>query len=57
MALTAELMVQCALARKESRGLHYNVDYPDMADEANNTILTATPNTQYPASQTTQLSR
>lgn len=25
----ADLIVQCALARKESRGLHYTLDYPD----------------------------
>ena len=25
---TATLIVQCARTRKESRGLHYNIDYP-----------------------------
>jgi len=29
----AMLIVQCAKLRKESRGLHYNIDYPDSDDE------------------------
>jgi L-aspartate oxidase len=32
MALTAWLIVTCARHRKESRGLHYNTDYPDRDD-------------------------
>jgi L-aspartate oxidase len=28
----AQLVVQCALLRKESRGLHYTVDYPEKDD-------------------------
>lgn len=37
---TAELIVHCALARKESRGLHFSRDYPDSNAEAKPTILT-----------------
>ncbi|MEQ4583403.1 MAG: L-aspartate oxidase, partial [Pantoea agglomerans] len=36
----ADLMVRCALERKESRGLHYIRDYPDLLPEARPTILT-----------------
>ena len=36
---TAELIVRCALARKESRGLHYSLDYPQLAAEAIDTVL------------------
>ncbi len=32
IALVADLIVQCALRRKESRGLHYIVDYPERDD-------------------------
>jgi L-aspartate oxidase len=35
---TADLIVRCALARKESRGLHYSLDYPETAAVARNTI-------------------
>jgi L-aspartate oxidase len=36
----ADLIVRSALSRKESRGLHYTLDYPDMATEARDTVLT-----------------
>nr|WP_086940267.1 L-aspartate oxidase [Thaumasiovibrio occultus] len=36
----AELMVTSALERKESRGLHYTLDYPEMEESADPTILT-----------------
>lgn len=35
----AELMVRCALDRKESRGLHYTPDYPNLLAEALPTVL------------------
>ena len=35
----ADLMIQCAIRRKESRGLHYTLDYPELDPEASDTIL------------------
>ena len=35
----AELIIRCALSRKESRGLHYTLDYPDTMDQAKDTLL------------------
>jgi L-aspartate oxidase len=39
LVVVAELIVRSALARKESRGLHYTLDYPDLLPEAADTIL------------------
>jgi L-aspartate oxidase len=39
IALVADLTVSCALARKESRGIHYNIDYPTELPNAVDTIL------------------
>lgn len=39
LAVVAELIIHSALARKESRGLHYTLDYPDTLPEAKDTIL------------------
>jgi len=40
LATVAELTIECALTRKESRGLHYTLDYPDTLDYSGDTILT-----------------
>tara|TARA_R100000027_G_scaffold391_7_gene514 strand:+ start:4137 stop:5741 length:1605 start_codon:yes stop_codon:yes gene_type:complete len=39
MVQVADLMVQCALQRKESRGLHYILDYPSLSPEALDTTI------------------
>lgn len=39
LIVIADLIVQSAISRKESRGLHYNLDYPEMNEQAKNTIL------------------
>lgn len=39
IAVVAELIIRCALSRKESRGLHYTLDYPGILPEAKDTII------------------
>jgi L-aspartate oxidase len=41
LAVCAELIVKCARKRKESRGLHYTLDYPKMSKKAKPTIVSA----------------
>lgn len=33
IAIVSGLIIECALQRKESRGLHYNIDYPEKDDK------------------------
>jgi L-aspartate oxidase len=42
LAQVAELIVRCAMERKESRGLHFSLDYPpaEKGSIAKNTVLT-----------------
>ncbi|HWY45897.1 MAG TPA: L-aspartate oxidase [Bryobacteraceae bacterium] len=39
LAVVADLIVRSALARKESRGLHFTIDYPETASTCRNTVL------------------
>jgi len=39
LVLTAHLIVECAMRRKESRGLHFSRDYPGMLPAARDTVL------------------
>ena len=39
LALVSDLVVRCALMRKESRGLHYTLDYPEKSEELLNTTI------------------
>lgn len=39
LALVSGLIISSALRRKESRGLHFTLDYPQLNDEAKDTIL------------------
>lgn len=39
LVLVSEMIVRCAMERKESRGLHYTLDYPEQSNELRKTIL------------------
>lgn len=39
IAIVAELTVECALRRHESRGIHYSIDYPNQQDPPKDTII------------------
>ncbi len=39
LVATADLIVRCAMQRRESRGLHFSRDFPEMATKAKNTAV------------------
>lgn len=39
IALVAQLTVRCAMHRRESRGIHYNLDFPSPLTDARDTVL------------------
>ncbi|UNW07662.1 MULTISPECIES: L-aspartate oxidase [unclassified Acinetobacter] len=39
LVLVSEMIVRCAMQRKESRGLHFTLDYPELLPELRKTVL------------------
>jgi L-aspartate oxidase len=39
LALAAKLIIESALLRKESRGLHYTLDHPNLFSVASDTVV------------------
>lgn len=39
LVFTADLIVRCAMQRKESRGLHFSRDYPEISSKAKSTVV------------------
>ena len=39
LATVSELIIRCAMQRKESRGLHYTLDYPKLSKIARDTVM------------------
>ncbi len=39
LVFTADLIVRCAMQRKESRGLHFSRDYPETSSKAKSTVV------------------
>ena len=39
IATVAEIIIRSAQKRHESRGLHYNIDFPETAPEAKDTLI------------------
>jgi L-aspartate oxidase len=39
LATVSELIIRCAMQRKESRGLHYTLDYPNLSPIARDTVM------------------